>query len=343
MIKKALITGITGQDGPYLAKLLIEKGYEVYGIVRSTSHTYLDFRDDPEFKDMAARIKLVSGDLTDGGSINHIISSIKPDEIYNLAGQSNVGISFKQPELTADVTALGLLRILEAVKEYSPKTKVCQASSSEMFGDVADGSVGQNELSRFNPISPYATAKLFAHNLISVYRRSYGIFACSAICFNHESPRRDERFVTRKISKAFSRDDTKLIETPLELGYIDALRDWGAAPDYVEGMYLMLQQDKADDFVLSTGTTHSVREFVELAFYQSYRDKLKWEGEGVNEVGKCYGNIVIKINPEFYRPAEVPILFGDSSKAQKILGWKPKMDFPQLVKWMVDSDVYTKN
>lgn len=323
-MKKALITGITGQDGSYLAEFLLSKGYEVYGIIRRSSSINTD-RIDHIYQEPQAtkkRLTLVYGDLNDASSINHLIKTIKPEEVYNLAAQSHVKVSFEIPEYTSEVTALGPLRILEAIRESGIKTKFYQASSSELYGRTTK--VPQNEKTLFSPVSPYAVSKLFAYWTTVNYRESYGIHASNGILFNHESPRRGETFVTRKITRAIAHIKAGL-QDKLFLGNLDAKRDWGYAKDYVEAMWLMLQQPKADDFVIATGETHTVKEFVEIAFDYA---KLDW---------KKY----VKIDKRYFRPLEVDILQGDYSKARKKLGWKPRTSFEQLVKIMVDADLKT--
>lgn len=314
-MKKALITGITGQDGSYLAEFLLQKGYKVYGIYRRSSVE--TFERISHIKD---KITLVSADLTDQASLNEVIRDIKPDEIYNLAAQSFVPASWQQPTLTADVTGLGALRVLEAVRHVNPKIKVYQASSSEMFGKVHESP--QNEETPFYPRSPYGVSKVFAFWCAKNYRESYDMFCSNGILFNHESPRRGFQFVTRKISHAVARIK-KGLQKELLLGNLDAKRDWGYALDYVESMWLMLQHKKPDDFVIATGETHSVREFCEVAF---------------NHVGLNYKDYV-KTDKKFLRPAEVDLLVGDASKAKKELGWEPKIKFEELVKLMVDADL----
>lgn len=320
--KRALITGITGQDGSYLAELLLEKGYEVYGIIRRSStfntsrinHIY----QDPHEKDM--RLKLIFGDLTDASSINKIVRDVKPDEIYNLAAQSHVRVSFDVPEYTADATGTGVIRLLEAIRENDLNTKFYQASSSEMFGKVQ--AVPQKEDTPFYPRSPYAAAKLYGHWITKNYRESYGMFACSGILFNHESPRRGETFVTRKITKAVANIKAGL-QDKLYLGNLDAKRDWGYAKEYVEAMWLMLQQDEPDDYVVATNETHTVQEFVEKAFEHV---GLNWKDH-------------VEFDERYMRPAEVDLLIGDATKAKEKLGWEPKVTFEELVKIMVDADV----
>lgn len=316
-MKKALITGITGQDGSYLAELLLSKGYRVYGLTRRTSTV-----NNERIKHIEDKIEFLQGDLLDQSSLTEAVMQSDPDEIYNLAAQSFVKTSWNQPVLTGEFTALGVTRMLEAIRVANRKIKFYQASSSEMFGKVTE--VPQKETTRFYPRSPYGVAKAYGHYITLNYRESYDIFACSGILFNHESPRRGLEFVTRKITNAAAR--IKLgTQEKLELGNLDAQRDWGFAGDYVEAMWLMLQQEKPEDFVIATGEAHSVREFVELAF---------------NAVGiKDWEKHVIANRPEHLRPAEVDHLIGDYSKAEKILGWKPKTSFKELVEMMVKADL----
>lgn len=336
--KIALITGITGQDGSYLAELLLEKGYVVHGIIRRSS-TISTPRIAHLFKDPHVRgIKLFLhyGDLSDGSNIARLIAKIKPDEIYNLGAQSHVRVSFDMPEYTSDVVGLGTLRLLDAIKDSGVKTKFYQASSSEMFGQIREKI--QNEDTPFHPRSPYACAKVFAYWTTINYRESYDIFACNGILFNHESPRRGETFVTRKITRGFARIKFGL-DKRLYLGNLDAKRDWGYARDYVEGMWLCLQQDEPDDYVLATGETHSVREFVnEAAKYFGF--DLEWSGKGTDEkaIDKNTGKTIIEIDERYFRPAEVDVLIGDASKAKRKLGWKPKVKFKELVKLMAEAD-----
>jgi GDPmannose 4,6-dehydratase len=324
-LKKALITGITGQDGSYLAELLLAKGYHVYGIIRRSS-SFNTGRIDSIYQDpheQGANLSLVYGDLNDASSLNRIIRTIGPDEIYHLGAQSHVRVSFDIPEYTGEIVALGTVRLLEAIRETGISTRFYNASSSEMFGSATPP---QREDTAFQPRSPYAAAKLYAHWMTTNYREGYGMFACSGILFNHESPRRGETFVTRKITKALAR--IKLgKQDKLFLGNLDAKRDWGFARDYVEAIWLMLQQEKPDDFVIATGETHSVREFLEEAF--SYLN-LDWEK-------------YVEIDPRYYRPTEVDVLLGDSSKARNKLGWKPKVTFNELVRLMVDSDLESES
>ncbi len=343
MTKKALITGITGQDGSYLAELLLDKGYEVYGIIRRTS-TFTTNRIDHIYQDrheVKARLKLIYGDLSDASSITKILSDIKPDEVYNLAAQSHVRVSFDIPEYTGDVTGLGALRILEAIRMLGLNTRFYQASSSEMFGLVQ--AVPQKEDTPFYPRSPYAAAKLYAHWITKNYRESYGIFACSGILFNHESPRRGETFVTRKITQAVAHIKAGLQEK-LYLGNLDSKRDWGYAKEYVEGMHAMLQAEKPDAFVLATGETYTIRQFVEWAFEVIGRS-IMWEGQGVDEIGrdKDTGEMIVKINPAFYRPAEIDLLIGDPTKAKEKLGWEPRTKAKELAKLMVENDMKLKD
>lgn len=335
-MKKALITGITGQDGSYLTELLLEKGYEVHGIIRRSS-SFNTSRIDHLYQDShinGVRLFLHYGDLSDGSNLNRLLEKIHPDEIYNLAAQSHVRVSFDIPEYTGDVTALGALRLLDAIRETGIKTKFYQASSSEMFGLVQE--TPQSETTPFYPRSPYGVAKLYAHWITKNYRESYGLYAVSGILFNHESPRRGETFVTRKITRGLT-NIKKGLQEKLYLGNLDAKRDWGYAKDYVEGMWLMLQQAEPDDYVLATGETHTVREFAEAAA-QSLGFDLVWQGEGINEQGvdKTTGQIIIEIDPKYFRPAEVDLLIGDASKAKEKLGWVSKTGFDELVRLMVE-------
>lgn len=337
--KKALITGITGQDGSYLAELLLEKGYEVHGIVRRSSSFNTD-RIDHLYKDPhvhGVKLFLHYGDLSDGSNIARLLEKIKPDEIYNLGAQSHVRVSFDIPEYTADVAGLGAIRILEAIKESGIKTKYYQASSSELFGKVQE--TPQRESTPFYPRSPYGCAKLYAYWITVNYRESYGLFACNGILFNHESPRRGETFVTRKITRGLARIFSGKDEY-LYLGNLDAKRDWGYAKDYVEGMWRMLQQKMPEDYVLATGETHSVREFIEECA-KILKINLKWKGKGKKEIGydAKTKKILIKIDPKYYRPAEVDLLLGDPGKARKKLGWKPKTKFKELVRIMLEADL----
>lgn len=335
-MKKALITGITGQDGSYLAEFLLKKNYKVYGIQRKAS-TFNTARINHFFdKESYPNFETFYGDLVDGSNINRIIEKVEPDEIYHLGAQSHVRVSFDIPEYTGDVTGLGTLRILDAIKESGIRTKFYQASSSEMFGKAQE--IPQKETTPFHPRSPYGCAKVYAYWITKNYRESYNLFACNGILFNHESPRRGETFVTRKITRGLAR--IKLgIDKKLYLGNLDAKRDWGYAPDYIEGMWLMLQQEKPDDYVLATGETHSVREFTEEAA-KLLDFNLSWEGKGLEEKGidRKTGKIVIGIDPVYFRPAEVDLLVGDASKAKEKLGWEPKVRFDELVEIMVKED-----
>lgn len=339
MTKVALITGITGQDGSYLAELLLEKGYEVHGIVRrSSSFNFgrIDHLHHPA-EDKNTKIFLHYGDLTDGGSIAKLIHKINPDEIYNLGAQSHVRISFDIPEYTGEVTGLGAVRILDVIKESGKKIKFYQASSSELFGKVVE--TPQKETTPFHPRSPYGCAKAYAFWITKNYREAYNIFAVNGILFNHESPRRGENFVTRKITGSLCRIKLGLQDC-LFLGNLDARRDWGYAKDFVEAMWLMMQQESPEDYVIATGENHSVREFVELAA-EELGMKIEWNGFGVDEVGidKNTGKTIIKINPVHFRPSEVDILLGDADKAKKNLGWTPRVSFKEMVKLMIESDL----
>lgn len=339
MKKTALITGITGQDGSYLAELLLEKGYEVHGIIRRAS-TFNTGRIDHIFQDpheSHKRLFLHYGDISDSSNISRLIEQIQPDEIYHLAAQSHVRVSFDTPEYTGDVTGLGTLRILDAIREAGVKTRFYQASSSEMYGLVQE--VPQSEATPFYPRSPYGVAKVYGFWITKNYRESYDMFACNGILFNHESPRRGETFVTRKVSRGLARIKLGLDET-LYMGNLDAKRDWGYAKDYVEGMWRMLQQDTPDDYVLATNEAHTVREFIEVASKQ-LGFALEWQGEDVDEVGidKNTGKVIIKIDPVYFRPAEVELLIGDYAKAKKVLGWEPTVKFKGLVELMVDADL----
>ena len=340
-LKVALITGITGQDGAYLAEFLLDKGYEVHGIKRRTSLFNTDRIDhlyqDPH--DKKPIFFLHHGDLTDSTSLIRIIQEVQPDEIYNLAAQSHVAVSFEEPEYTANSDALGALRILEAIRilGLEKKTKFYQASTSELFGEVQE--TPQNEKTPFHPRSPYAVAKLYAYWITINYREAYGIYACNGILFNHESPIRGETFVTRKITRALARITLGLQDT-LYLGNIDAKRDWGHAKDYVEMQWLMLQQDKPEDFTISTGVQYTVRDFVNIAAVE-LGIKLKWEGTGINETAtdEKTGKTIVKIDLRYFRPTEVETLLGDSTKAREKLNWVPKISFKELVKEMVMYDL----
>ncbi|MCK9309356.1 MAG: GDP-mannose 4,6-dehydratase [Candidatus Cloacimonetes bacterium] len=337
-MKKALITGITGQDGSYLAELLLNKGYEVHGIIRRAS-SFNTGRIDHIFKDFHsadAKLFLHYGDLTDSSNLNRLLEKSQPDEIYNLAAQSHVKVSFDVPEYTGEVNAIGVLRILDAIKDTGLATRFYQASTSELFGLVQE--VPQKETTPFYPRSPYAAAKLYAYWIVRNYREAYGIFASNGILFNHESPRRGETFVTRKITRAATRIKEGL-QDKLHLGNIDTKRDWGYAPEYVEAMWLMMQADKPDDFVIATNDTHTVREFIELSF-KELDINITWEGKAEHEKGldAKTGKILVEIDPFYYRPTEVELLIGDYGKAKKELAWQPKTTFKELVKIMVAAD-----
>lgn len=340
MSKVALITGITGQDGSYLTELLLEKGYEVHGIIRrhsTISTTRIDHLfENPEIGNK--KLFLHYGDLTDSSNLNRLLEKIKPNEIYNLAAQSHVAVSFEVPEYTAEATGVGTLRLLDAIKENGLNCKFYQASTSELFGGLPN-TAPQSEKTPFYPKSPYGVAKLYSYWITVNYRESYNLFACNGVLFNHESPRRGETFVTRKITRAVASIMAGKQEK-LSLGNMDAKRDWGFAGDYVEGMWRILQQEKPGDYVLSTNETHTVREFVELAFKEVGID-LKWQGTGVDEKGidKKTGKVLVDVNPKYFRPAEVELLWGDCTKAEKELGWKRKVSFEGLVSMMVDSDM----
>lgn len=344
MAKKALVTGVTGQDGSYLAELLLEKGYEVYGVVRRSSsfntdridHIISDSHIEGE-RSKGKRFFRLYGDLSDGSSLARMIRQVRPNEIYNLGAQSHVRVSFDVSEYTCDVNALGTLRLLEAIRETGVETKLYQASSSEMFGQVSQ--VPQNENTPLNPQSPYACAKAFSYWISRNYRKSYGMFVCNGILFNHESPRRGATFVTRKITRGLARIKLGL-NGPLYLGNLEARRDWGYAKDYVMGMWLILQQREPDDYVLATNETHSVREFAETCGQLLGMD-LAWKGKGANEVGidRKTGKEVIRIDPYFFRPSEVDLLLGDYTKAKKKLGWEPKVRFHELARLMIEHDL----
>ena len=338
-MKKALITGITGQDGSYLAELLLAKGYEVHGLIRRHSticteridHLY----DDPSLK---GRFFLHYGDLTDSCNLTSLIVKIQPDEVYNLGAQSHVAVSFEVPEYTAESTGVGTIRLLDAIYQSGTKCRFYQASTSELFGGIP-GTAPQSEKTPFYPKSPYGAAKLYSYWITVNYRESYDMFACNGILFNHESPRRGETFVTRKITIAVA----KILagkQEKLSLGNMDAKRDWGFAGDYVEGMWRILQQDKPGDYVLATNETHTVREFVELAFAEAGIE-IEWKGKGVDEKGYCRktGKLLVDVNPRYFRPAEVELLWGDPTKAETELGWKRQVSFRELVAMMVREDI----
>jgi len=340
-LKVALITGISGQDGSYLAELLLSKGYVVHGIIRRSSsfntgrieHLY----EDPHSK--GVRLFFHYGDMTDGNALVRLMNQIKPDEIYNLAAQSHVAVSFQMPEYTADVDAVGTLRLLDAIRicGLEKTVRFYQASTSELYGKVRE--VPQSELTPFYPRSPYAVAKQYGYWIVVNYREAYGIHASNGILFNHESPRRGATFVTRKTTRAVARIKAG-IQDCLYLGNLDAKRDWGHARDYVKAMWLMLQQEQADDYVVATGETHSIREFVEKAF-KVVDIEIVWEGQGADEVGKCAktGAVLVRVDPRYYRPTEVELLHGQPAKAKKQLGWELDVSFDQLVKEMVEADV----
>jgi len=348
--KTALITGITGQDGSYLAELLISKGYQVWGIMRHasvfTTERILHLFNDPAI--LNKKLFLEWGDLTDSSNINRILEKVKPDEIYNLAAQSHVKVSFDIPEYTAEVDAIGCLRLLDAIKEKGIKTKIYQASTSELFGKAQE--FPQSENTPFYPRSPYACAKLYAYWLMVNYREAYNIFACNGILFNHESPRRGKTFVTRKITIAACRIVMGKQQS-MQLGNLDAKRDWGYAPEYVEGMWMMMQQPEPGDFILATNESHTVREFVELCFY-TLGVNIEWIGKGTQEQGivsnifhnykwtsLIKGQIVVTIDPRYFRPTEVDILRGNYNKAKYAFGWEPKITFRELVNIMVKADL----
>lgn len=338
-MKKALITGITGQDGSYLSEFLLEKGYEVHGLIRRHSTQNTERIDhiinDP---DLSKRLILHYSDMSDSSNLFRLLSEIKPDEVYNLAAQSHVGISFEVPEYTAEATGVATIKLLEAVRNANPSARFYQASTSELFGGIP-GTAPQSETTPFYPKSPYGAAKLYSYWITVNYRESYNMFACNGILFNHESPRRGENFVTRKITLGIA-DILSGKKEKLSLGNLDAKRDWGFAGDYVKGMWLILQQDKPDDFVLATGETHTVREFVVKAFERA-GITLEFKGTGVDE--KAYdvktGKLMVDVNPAFFRPAEVELLWGNPAKAEKVLGWKRVVDFESLVNMMTDADL----
>ena len=338
-MKRALITGITGQDGSYLTELLLEKGYEVHGIIRRAS-SFNTGRIDHLYRDPhldGVRLFLHYGDLTDSSNLNRLVEKIAPDEVYNLGAQSHVRVSFEVPEYTAETDALGTLRLLDAIRETGVPARFYQASTSELYGKVAE--VPQTEETPFHPRSPYAVAKLYGFWITKNYREAYNLHASNGILFNHESPRRGETFVTRKITMAAARIHRGLQEC-FYMGNIDACRDWGYAPDYVRTMWLMLQQETSDDYVVATGEMHTVREFIERSFAYLGRP-LEWRGEGVDETGidTTTGKTVVRIDPRYFRPAEVEQLPGNPARAQEKLGWEPEVKFEELVKIMVDGDL----
>ena len=339
-MKRALITGVTGQDGSYLAELLLDKGYEVHGVVRRHS-TPCTERIDPllSAEELSERFFLHYGDLTDGMNLLRLVSEVQPDEVYNLAAQSHVAVSFKVPEYTAEATGVGTLKLLEAIRLYGKPCRFYQASTSELFGGLPE-TAPQSEATPFYPKSPYGAAKLYSYWITVNYREAYGMFAANGILFNHESPRRGETFVTRKITIAVAKILAGKMDH-LTLGNLDAKRDWGFAGDYVEGMWRMLQQEKPDDYVLATNETHTVREFVELAFREAAGIEIEWRGTGAEEKGYCRktGRLLVDVDPHFFRPAEVELLWGDSSKAERVLGWRRQVDFPALVRLMVQADL----
>ncbi len=334
-MKKAFITGVTGQDGSYLAELLLEKGYEVHAILRRSSVFTTSRIDHIMSHD---RFYTYHGDLTDSSNLHSLLSKIMPDEVYNLAAQSHVAVSFDVPEYTAEVDAVGTIRLLDAIKDLGIKPKFYQASTSELFGGLPD-TAPQSEKTPFYPKSPYGAAKIYSYWVTVNYRESYGMFACNGILFNHESPRRGETFVTKKITQAVARISQGRQEV-LKLGNLDAKRDWGYAKDYVEMMWLMLQQETPQDYVIATGKTFTVRQFVEYAF-KEIDVKLEWQGEAENEVAidSSTGKVVVQVDLKYYRPAEVDLLWGDASKAEKELGWKAKTTLKELVKIMVQYDL----
>lgn len=335
-MKTALITGVTGQDGSYLAELLLDKGYDIYGVQRRSSSTNT-YRIDHIFDNpMYPKFSTVYGDLSESSNLSRLIAKIDPDEIYNMGAQSHVGVSFEVPEYTANVTGLGALRILDSIRDLQIPAKYYQASSSEMFGKVL--AIPQNETTPFNPQSPYGVSKVFAFYTTKIYRNSYKIFASNGILFNHESPRRGLNFVTRKITLGLSR--VKLgVQEKLSLGNLDSKRDWGYAQDYINAIWLIMQHNEPDDFVVATGETHSVRQFVEEVG-KNLGMKIKWKGEGLDEKGVDVrtNKIVLDVDPVYFRPSEVDLLIGDSTKARKTLGWKPKITFQQLAEIMTKSD-----
>jgi len=338
-MKKAFITGITGQDGSYLAELLLDKGYEVHAILRRAS-VFTTQRIEHILEH--ERMFTYHGDLTDSSNLHRLLMKIKPDEIYNLGAQSHVAVSFEVPEYTADVVGLGAIRLLDAVRDLGPNCKYYQASTSELFGGIP-GTEPQSETTPFHPKSPYGAAKLYAYWVTVNYRESYNLFACNGILFNHESPRRGETFVTKKVTQAVARIHQGR-QKVLKLGNMDAKRDWGHAKDFVYAQWLMLQQDKPQDYVIATGETHTVREFVELSFKEVDID-VEWQGTGIDEKGinKNTGKVLVEIDEKYFRPAEVELLLGDPSKAEKELGWERKVTFKELVSGMVKYDLENDN
>jgi GDPmannose 4,6-dehydratase len=335
-MKKAIVTGVTGQDGAYLTRLLLSKNYKVYGAYRRSASSSF-WRLEELGVNEHPNLTLVEFDLTDAANAVHLIQKVQPDEVYNLAAQSFVGVSFQQPIATSKITGLGAVNLLEAIRIVNPSIRFYQASTSEMFGKVQE--TPQTEDTSFYPRSPYGVAKLYAHWMTVNYRESYGIFASSGILFNHESPLRGKEFVTRKISDSVARIKTNKLKV-LELGNLNALRDWGYAEEYVEGMYLMLQADKPDSFVLSTNRAETVRDFVKMAF-KAASIEIVFQGEGQEEVGlnKDTGEVIVKVNPDFYRPTEVDLLIGSSKKAKRILGWEPQTSLEELCRMMVVEDL----
>ena len=335
LMKKAFITGITGQDGSYLAELLLDKGYEVHAILRRAS-VFTTQRIEHVFEH--ERLRTYHGDLTDSSNLHRLLMKIQPDEIYNLGAQSHVGVSFDVPEYTADVDGLGAIRLLDSLRDLGPGCRYYQASTSELFGGIP-GTEPQSERTPFYPKSPYGAAKLYAYWATVNYREAYGLYACNGILFNHESPRRGETFVTKKITQAVARIFQGK-QDRLMLGNLDAKRDWGHAKDFVYAQWLMLQQDKPVDYVIATGETHTVREFVELAF-KEVDINIRWQGSGINEKGidSTTGKILVEVDEKYFRPAEVELLWGDASKAEKELGWKRKITFKELVAGMVNYDL----
>jgi GDPmannose 4,6-dehydratase len=337
-MKKALITGITGQDGSYLAELLLEKGYEVHGLTRRSSLPNLErIAGLCSDKSLKTRLFLHEGDLGDSSSLKRVIERVNPDEVYNLGAMSHVKVSFEVPEYTADVDAVGVLRLLDAIKSHNPKIRFYQASTSELYGKVRE--TPQSETTPFYPRSPYGVAKLYAYWIVVNYREAYGLYACNGILFNHESPRRGETFVSRKITKAAAAMARGANEK-LVLGNLDAQRDWGYAKDFVEGMWLMLQKEKPDDYVLATGQTTTVRSFVEMVF-EELGIEIVWEGKGLQERGleRKTGRTLVEISPQFFRPAEVDLLIGNGAKAKRELGWAPRTSVRELVRIMVQADL----